>query len=353
MSDDTEIATDSIRDSISSAITEVEDTEVEQVTEKPSRARDASGKFAKAEGVTPDGVIADARPSEPVSLDAQLDAPEAVEEVKAVDVVEAFNAPQSWTKEAKEQFASFDPLVQKELLKRETDYSKGIQRHAEGAKWAEETKPIFEQWQPYLNQLGTTPSQAFKALIQAEYTLRHGSPQSKQQALSKMAADYGIPLTQTSETQQADTSSQPIYDELNNLRQQILQQQQYQQKEQNRIAQDQETQMQEMITEFSSNAEYPHFEQVRESMAQLLQAGISESLEDAYNKAAWSNPEVRSSLIQYEEAKRIKDQAGIARSAKSKASSIHGSPSGAETPATELSIRDQLQKAMTGDSRRV
>ena len=111
--------------------------------------------------------------------------------------------------------------------------------------------------------------------------------------------------------------------------------------------------MQEMITEFSSNEAYPHFEQVRESMAQLLQGGVAESLEDAYNKAAWSNPEIRSSLIQSEEAKRIKNQAGIARSAKSKASSIHGSPSGAETPATELSIRDQLQNAMTGDSRRV
>ena len=347
MSDDTEIATDSIRDSISSAITEVEDTEVEQVTEQPARTRDARGKFAKAEGVTPDGVIADARPAEPI-LSTE---PAPVE--TAEPEIEQIKAPQSWTKEAKEQFASFDPLVQKELIKRETDYSKGIQRHAEGAKWAEETKPIFEQWQPYLNQLGTTPSQAFKALIQAEYTLRHGSPQNKQQALSKMAADYGIPLAQPSETQQADTSSQPIYDELNNLRQQISQQQQYQQQQQNRIAQDQEAQMQEMITEFSSNAEYPHFEQVRESMAQLLQAGMSESLEDAYNKAAWSNPEIRSSLIQSEESKRIKNQAGIARSAKSKASSIHGSPSGAETPATELSIRDQLQNAMTGDGRRV
>ena len=345
MSDDTEIATDdSIRDSISSAITEVESTE--EVTEKPARTRDARGKFAKAEGVTPDGVIADARPAE-----SQLNEPAPVE--TAEPEIEQIKAPQSWTKEAKEQFASFDPLVQKELIKRETDYSKGIQRHAEGAKWAEETRPIFEQWQPYLNQLGTTPSQAFKALIQAEYTLRHGSPQSKQQALSKMAADYGIPLAQPSETQQADTSSQPIYDELNNLRHQILQQQQYQQQQQQRIAQDQEAQMQEMITEFSQNDAYPHFEEVRESMAQLLQGGVAESLEEAYNKAAWSNPEIRSSLIQSEEAKRIKNQAGIARSAKSKASSIHGSPSGAETPATELSIRDQLQNAMTGDSRRV
>ena len=78
--------------------------------------------------------------------------------------------------------------------------------------------------------------------------------------------------------------------------------------------------MQEMITEFSSNAEYPHFEQVRESMAQLTTRQVcAESLEDAYNKAAWSNPEIRSSLIQSEESKRIKNQAGIARSAKSKA----------------------------------
>jgi hypothetical protein len=111
--------------------------------------------------------------------------------------------------------------------------------------------------------------------------------------------------------------------------------------------------MQAMINEFSSNPEYPHFEVLREEMSKLLQAGVSESLEDAYSKAAWANPEIRSTLMKEEEAKRIKQQADIAKSAKLKAVSVTGSPSGTDKPIEELSIRDQLKQALSGESKRV
>lgn len=358
MSDVKENATDDIRGAIQSAMSEVEKPEVEEIAdekveetaeEKSTRLRDEKGRFAKKEvvdEVVTDGLIADGKPAEPTPSEAVDPEP--------VEPVEVIKPPQSWTAEAKEKFATLDPLLQKELIKRENDYSKGIQSKAEAAKWAEETKPIFEQWQPYLNQLGTTPQQAFQALIQAEYNLRNGSPQQKQQALNQLARDYGISLPQSGETQvQPDPTIEPIYNELNSVKQQLAQFQYQQKQEQQRIQQEQEAQMQSMITEFSSNPEYPHFEALRENMAQLLQAGVAESLEDAYSKAAWANPEIRSTLIKQEEAKRIKQQADIARSAKLKAVSVHGSPSGTETPTAELGIRDQLLKAMQGDGNRV
>jgi hypothetical protein len=363
MSDVNENATDDLRGDIAAAMNPVEEPEVTpEPTETPAeepvstseRERDEKGRFKaktqpepeKEASVTNEGLIGDGKPAEPTPSEGVDPEP-----------VEVINPPQAWTKEAKEQFANFDPLIQKELLRRETDYSKGIQRNAEDAKWATEHKPVFEQWMPYLNQIGAKPAEAFNALMQAEQVLRHGSPQQKQAAFMKMAQDYGIPLpsqqTNGEVPQTPNPTEEPIYNEVNQLRQQLANIQYQQQQEANRIQQEQETQMQSMINEFSSNPEYPHFEALREQMSQLLQAGTAESLEDAYKQAAWINPEIRSTLIKEEEAKRIKEQAEVATQAKQKAVSVKGTPSGTTPPDAELSLREQLEKAVKGESSRV
>ena len=368
MSDDKEeVATDDLRGTIEAAMNPVEgtvetpvetqestETPVETPTAKAERERDEKGRFKAKEAAQPDpeaqitteGLIGDGKPAEPTPSEAVDPTP-----------VEVINPPQAWTAEAKERFKQFDIETQKELVKRETDYSKGIQRYAEDAKLAQELRPVLEQWNPYLNQIGARPSEAFNALMQAEQVLRHGSPAQKQQAFMKMAQDYGIPLPnsngETEVPQTPNLHDAPIYNEVNQLRQQLANIQYQQQQETNRIQQEQEAQMNAMISEFSSNPQYPHFESLRDQMSQLLQAGAAETLEDAYEKASWANPEIRSTLIKNEEAKRIKEQAELANKAKQKAVSVKGTPSGTVPPDAELSLREQLQKAVTGESSRV
>lgn len=361
MSDVEENATDDLRSTIEAAINSEVENEVanepivneaiETPTEtKASRVRDEKGRFKKIEPeteVSNEGLIADGKPAEPTPSEAVDPVP-----------VDVLNPPQSWTAEAKEQFLSLNnPVLQRELLKRETDYSKGIQRHAEDAKWASEHKQVFEQWQPYLNQLQITPAQAFQSLIQADYNLRYGSPQEKQQLALKLLQDYGISLPQGQEGEFPTTPNPehdaPVYNQLNMLRQQLANMQYQQQQEQDRIRQEQEAQNQAMIDEFASNPKYPHFEALRESMGKLIEAGMAETLEAAYEQAAWANPEIRSTLQKNEEAKRINEQAELAKKAKLKAVSVTGTPSGTETPASELGLRDQLKAAMQGETSRI
>ena len=57
--------------------------------------------------------------------------------------------------------------------------------------------------------------------------------------------------------------------------------------------QEQQSQLMNEIQKVSSNVEkFPHFEAVRENMAQLLESGLAQDLETAYAKAVRMNDEV-------------------------------------------------------------
>jgi len=342
---------DSLRDSIAAALSGSDEPVAEVASEESSgkaekgnqerssdgeskRIRDEQGRFAKEQLQSADPV-----PENPVETRAEQPAP-------------TRKAPQSWREDLKANFSTLPDSVQEEILRRETDYSKGIQRYAESAKFAETIKPAIDKWSPYLSQLQITPDKAFEHLIQAEYNLRHGSPTQKQQAFMKLANDYGMShLFQSGEQQQVDPNVQHALDRVQYLEEQLRNQQYAQQQEIQRKQQAEQAELQKQIEEFSSSPNRPHFEAVRDDMSRLLQAGYAESLEDAYDKAVWARPDIRSTLLKDQEAKRISEQAEVAKSAKAKAASIRGTPAGAAVPVTGASIRDDILAAMNGVGR--
>lgn len=324
---------DSLRDDLAAALSAGnESQEVAQETQQ-ERARDEAGRFARKEQTETQ----------------QAEMPQ-VAEPPAV----ARKAPQSWKPEIKTAFESLDPVVQEEILRREADYNKGIQRYAESAKYAETIKPVFDKWQPYLAQLQVTPDKAFDALIQSEYLLRTGSPAQKEQALRKLAEDYGINLSSgQEEKQQMDPNLQHAFQRVQQLEEYIRNQQYTQQQETQRTQQAEQAELQKQIEAFSSSPDRPHFEMVRDDMSRLLHAGYAETLEEAYEKAIWARPDIRSTLLKDEEAKRIQDKAKVAEMAKAKAVSVKGTPSGAAVPIANASIRDDIRAAIEASGGRL
>jgi hypothetical protein len=344
-SDVNDATEDSLRNDIAAALSagseEVKPSEETQPeTEAAARARDEAGRFVKkAEEAETEGL-----PNAAAPVPEQPSNPAPVTR----------KPPQSWKQELKTHFDTLPPEVQEEIIRRETDYNKGIQRHAESAKYAETIKPVFDKWQPYLNQIQVTPDKAFDALIQAEYTLRTGSPAQKQQAFNKLAADYGIDLGQQQTTENLlDPNVQHALSRVQYLEEQIRNQQFQQQQETQRKQQAEQAALQQQIEEFSSSPNRPHFESVRDDMSKLLQAGYAETLEDAYDRAVWARPDIRSTLLKDEEAKRIQEKAKIAETAKAKAASIKGNPSGAAVPVASASIRDDLRAAIEASGGRL
>jgi len=138
--------------------------------------------------------------------------------------------------------------------------------------------PIYEAIQPFmpvLQQHNIDPKTWITSLGNAHQMLATGSPEQKIQMFAKLATDYGVPL-QALTGQQADPQFSMMAQELNQLKNQWTQFQTSQQQQEQQLIQSE-------IQRFSTDK--PHFEAVRETMAGLLQSGVADTLQAAYDKA--------------------------------------------------------------------
>ena len=101
------------------------------------------------------------------------------------------------------------------------------------------------------------------------------------------------------------------------------------------------------VDTFGSKPEHKYFENVRQIMAGLIKTGVADDLQDAYDKACWSHPEIRQ--LQINEQLEAKTSANRSRAsdARRAAGSLNpGSPlpgassSGRGSP--KATLRDQL-----------
>lgn len=102
----------------------------------------------------------------------------------------------------------------------------------------------------------------------------------------------------------------------------------------------------------------PHFQALRADMATLIASGQARDLNDAYDKAAWANPNVRAEMIQKETARRLEDerkrQADQVARAKAASGSALGAP-GASVPPPEIaaaSVGEALRNAIAAQGGR-
>lgn len=254
-----------LRDSIADALdkaeaveTEVTPKNIEVSTEteeqKADRIRDEKGRFIKAE--------------------------EPPEEKSAVEEKPVRKPPSSWKKDHWGQWdrLASDPelaTLQDYIEQREAEFAKGVSAYKN--QW-DQAQPIYEAIQPFvpeLQQYGIQPAQWIQNLGNAHRTLALGTPEQKLQMFAKLATDYGVPL-QSLTGQQQDPQFPNVLGEVNNLKTEL-----------NRIKQEREAQeqafIQQEIEKFKANA--PYFEQVKPTMAQLLQSGVAADLKTAYDKA--------------------------------------------------------------------
>lgn len=165
--------------------------------------------------------------------------------------------------------------------KREGDYAKGVSTYKQ--EW-ESAKPLLDAVAPFLpvlQQHNIQPGQWISNLGRAHHTLATGDNNSKLQAFSKLAQEYGVPLqalydpafAQQFVTQQVQRQApQPNVDEL-------VERKFAQYRTQDSIAQF------AAAKDATGNPAHPHFEAVRQQMGRLLDAGLAQDLNDAYSKA--------------------------------------------------------------------
>ncbi|MET4529152.1 hypothetical protein [Bradyrhizobium sp. JR18.2] len=104
------------------------------------------------------------------------------------------------------------------------------------------------------------------------------------------------------------------------------------------------------IKQFGSDPKNQFFENVRQDMTRLLQAGAAETLEDAYDKACWANPEIRNLLIKQQAPAAASDpsaKVAAATQARAASKSITGSPiPNASAKGPSVSLEDEIRQLM-------
>lgn len=92
-------------------------------------------------------------------------------------------------------------------------------------------------------------------------------------------------------------------------------------------------------TDTAGNLLHPYFEKVKSEICSMLDCGLAESVDEAYEKALWIHPSVRAELI----AKEFDSKAAEADKAKKAAFAPRGK---SETPKRALTLREEIEKNM-------
>jgi hypothetical protein len=305
------------------------------------RARDESGRFAKAQKAA--APKATEKPEAPAT-EAKAATPAAPKpEAAAQPEAEKPEAPASWKPLEREHFFKAPPEVRQAILRREKEMALAMQESAPAKKLAQDFQQTVAPYASMLQADGVEPVRAIGGLLQMAATLRSGSPAARAQLIAHLVRSNGVAI----EALDAELSRQPTQSaqQPQAVDPQAITQQVLQQLQQQRQQVTQQRTMQE-VAAFGEKREF--FDSVREDMADVMQAaarrGIPMTLEEAYTRACNLHPEVAQVLKQRQDAEAAQKAQAAAQKARAAATSARPQPAGVSAPQPK-GIREALAAA--------
>lgn len=279
-------------------------------------------------------------PSEKQSVAAQVEPP-----------------PQSWRAPLKAKWGALDPEVRSEIVRRERDVMRVLGESSNARHTVARLQETFRPYEARLRSTGLDPLQAVDKLLVADHMLSTAAPQQRAQYMARLIKEYNVDIQALDGALAGDGPADPqaaqlealVNQRLAPLQQYVQQQAQFQQQQQQ---QELARQTQTMAAQIQAMAEdavkYPHFEDVRMDMADLVdlaaKRGTALSLEAAYTKAVQMHPEYAATLAK----PALQAQSTQAQKALQASASVKGAPSG--TPQSNRpmdSLRDTIEAAMS------
>jgi len=302
--------------------------------------RNEKGQFASRKETTEEE-------AEPVEAEAQNEG--MVEEPVEKEYTPSVARPTTWKKDYLPLWDKLDkgePLNQEEArsllqynVQRENEFKKGVSAYKAEADNARALTEAISPFVPELQKNGIHPAAWINNLGRAHMILSQAPYQQKVELFNKLAQDYGIDLNSAysgeNTTQYQDPQAYALQQQIQQLQQQVQQVGSWKEQQEQGV-------LMSEIQRFSSDADkHPHFEAVREQMAQLLENGLANDLETAYAKAVRLNDEVwqteQNRLLQQATNQATQAQ----RVAKAKAAAV--SPRSV-TPNTQAGVADKKDR---------
>lgn len=265
-------------------------------------------------------------------------------EAKPDGAAEDEAAPRGFTAAAREEWKNTPPAIRKEIAKREADYNRGIEKYRTQAQKADMIDQTITPYRQMFASMGVQPPVLIGQLLQTASILQGGNNAAKAQLVANLTTQFGVDIKELdralageapSPQSQRDTQLQqelaPIQQELQQLRQFYQQSQQQNQ-----------GQVRSELQAFATDPKNEFYADVRLDMADIMDSmakrGQAITLDQAYDRACYMNPEIRQIISQRQATQAL----GRKRTA---SSSVRGTQGGSGGLPTSDSVRGALEAA--------
>jgi hypothetical protein len=253
-------------------------------------------------------------------------------------------APVSWKTEEKAQWAKIPKAARDAIHRREREISQTLNGTSGVRKFANEFAGIVQPYSHLIRAQNSTPLQAVDSLFRTAAGLTIGDQAQKARIIANIISNYGVdiatldkilseeptpPTGNASMNPEISNALAPVYDFMNEIK--SMREQASQRMQQN---------ADQTIHDFGKGK--PHFEEVREEMADLMEVALGRgrklTLQQAYDYAINANPT-------YAKKKTPTTPPQDLEKARRRASSVAGAPSTAAEKGRAKTMRGQLEEA--------
>lgn len=317
-----------LRDELAATVAAAqEQADKDQAVETEEGTRDEKGRFAKKTDQVQDQdkkVDGAEQKTDDPKGPAQQGQEQEVKNDQDAKILSEDRAPNSWSPRSRERWGEIPEDIRKEIIRREEAAIAGIRKINEDFAPA---RAFVGELSPFINealQNQVDPSQYIGNVLNAERSLRVGTPDQRFAALVQIADNYGIPLRQALAEALGQDVLPPAQQPLPPAVQRELEEarafrRQFQQQQQEQPAQYEDP---PHIKEFASKNEF--FQDVRMVMADLMEAGHAKTLDEAYKEACWRVPEVRELMLERQNKGQEREQRQQAAAKPGKTNSTNG-----------------------------
>ena len=269
--------------------------------------------------------------------------------------------PQAWKAPLKAKWDKLDPDIRQEVTRRERETTQVLNETAQARQLQQAFVQAIQPYQARLSQLGAHPIQAMGQLLKADQFLSSAPAAARAQYMATLIKGYGVDIRELDAALAGQPAADPVSAKVEQLLQQRLapfqtfMQQQSAAQRQAQAAQEHAASM--TVEQMAQDTvKYPYFDQVRSTMADLVEFSASKgqtlTIEAAYNRAIALDPtvsaEIATRTASQTAATQVTEQTARARRALNASASISGNPGGAARSSPNASDRRATIEAAFG-----
>jgi len=248
-----------------------------------------------------------------------------------------------------------EPDVQAEILRREAEIARGLSESTNSRKFQEEFTRTVAPYQSVIAAEGGNAMKFVNDLMVTAASLYHGTSAQKVNVVAGLIKNFGVnleeldqvlatnkPLMTNASAAPNDVSALVRAEIQRNLAPILRGQQMSEQEAQQQVSQELES--------FSSDPNNEFFDDVRETMADLLEVaarrGQKMDLSTAYNRATMMHPDIAKVIEDRNLRKRATEVSATAQAARRKSVSVVGAPAKAAEEAKPETLRGDIEAAI-------